>query len=439
MLAKVDVLGSFDFYTSLISLDALSAEDIQGMQVALGDGDFKKLVDGGRLTPDQYQLAAKILPLAAHEYTHFLDATSTLWGFKHLSLMNEAYLSDNKYGTDESGFSKAKTFYDHSRRIRLPNYYTVVNSKTQNIRPWQSHISIGALFSNEGLITNRPVLFSRFSNSRGEQLARSPVSTVSLLEASAMAQELLLHWLLIQHTEDDFRTVEQKHFETRTLDYLHNPEITEYSVCAHIVANQQQCTNVLATFYLCSVIVRLILNLPESSIQKIADNCSVSEVLKLPKDAPTVMAVQNGLKIGDLGVLYYMVCAALPEQSYVSHKAAISGTIAALETIGVDYATLRSDRNKFAYDLCVELWASKIQSISTLSKAAYDNFQKIGDNDFALNFNGLNLPPALLSDSSASLIFSCDSNLLTNFNLDDCFNELFEGQSWVERFSEACI
>lgn len=254
-----------------------------------------------------------------------------------------------------------------------------------------------------------------------------------------MAQELLLHWLLIQHTEDDFRTVEQKHFETRTLDYLYNPEITEYSVCAHIVANQQQCTNVLATFYLCSVIVRLILNLPESSIQKIADNCSVSEVLKLPKAAPTVMAVQNGLKIGDLGVLYYMVCAALPEQSYVSHKAAISGAIAALETIGVDYATLRSDRNKFAHDLCVELWASKIQSISTLSKAGYDNFQKIGDDDFALDFNRLNLPPALLSDSSASLIFSCDSNLLTNFNLDDCFNELFEGQSWVERFSEACI
>lgn len=439
LFAKVDILGSFDFYTSLISLESLSARDIQEMHNAFRGESIAKIIGNGALSPDQYTWAAKILPLAAHEYTHFLDATSTLWGFRHLGLMNEAYLSSDKYGVPESHFSKAKHFYDHCRRIGLPSYYIVVNSGVENIRPWQSKMSIGHLFSSAGAPTDTPILFSRFSNFHGDLLARSPVSMVSLLEASAMAQELLLLSTLIQLTEPDFRLVELRHFSQRTVDYLYNPEITEYSVCAHILANQQKCSDILATFRLCAIIVRTLLNLPEQSIQKIADSCPIDQLLKSPDDIAFAKGIRNGLRHGDLGVLYYLICTALPERSYVSRGAAINGVNEALRILGADFENVRSEATTRAAELCADIVNTTIQPISAIAKAGYDNFQKISNSEPELNFAALSLPPSLLSDSSVSIIFDADGNMLKDFDFENCFDQLCAGQSWVERFAEACV
>lgn len=439
VLAKVDILGCFDFYTSLVSLEALSGHDIQNMRKAFLDVTFADIINRGTLTPDQYSWAAKVLPLAAHEYTHFVDATSTLWGFRHLGLMNEAYLSSEKYGVPESQFSKAKRFFDHSRRIRLPNYYTVVSSGVENVGPWQSNISVGHLFSSNGEPTDKPILFSRFSNFRGDLLARSPVSVVSLLEASAMAQELLLQAVLIRLTEPDFRRVEESLFAKRTIEYLYNPEITEYSVCVHIVANQQHCSDVLAAFQLCAIIIRALLNLPERSISRLADNCPIGEFLKVSDDSPFAKAIRNGLRSGDLGVLYYLTCTALPERSYLSEKAAIDGVVEAFRTLGFDFGALRAESKARAAELCVDILSTTSRPIALLAQAGQDNFLKIGEFDPRLSFVDLSLPPALLGDSSISLIFDSDTNLLKEFDFDACFDELSAGQSWVERFSEACV
>ena len=439
VLAKVDILGSFDFYTSLVSLDSLAVQDTQDMHKAFLGETLSTVIERGALSPEQYQLAAKVLPLAAHEYTHFLDATSTLWGFQHLNLMNRAYLASDKNGVPELEFSKAKLFYDHSRRIRLPNYYTVVASGIENIRPWRSDISIGHLFSSDGAPTDQPILFSRFSNYRGELLARSPVSMVSLLEASAMAQELLLHSVLIQLTDADFRLVEQKQFAQRTVDYLYNPEITEYSVCAHIVANKQNCSDVLAAFRLCAIIVRTLLNLPKEAIQNIADTCPVEELMKLEKENPFVKAMHRGLRKEDLGVLFYVICLALPERAYVDSKAAIRGVDEALGILGLDLSSIRDKTETRASEMVVDLTKSKIQPISLIANAGYDNFKKIGYSNVELDFSDLNLPPSLLGDSSVAHIFGTDNNLLKDFDFDNCFNQLSEGQSWVERFAEACV
>lgn len=196
--AKVDTLGAFDFYTSLISLDALSATDISSIRSAFPhQGDIVAAFEANKFSPEHYALLSKVLPLAAHEYTHFVDSTSTLWGLHHLRKMNEAYLADDRLGGKEADFYKAKNFYDHVRGIRLPDYYTVINPNAENSRPWRSEITIGTIFSKLGELSDRPVLFSRFSNCHDEPLVRSPISTVSILEASAMAQEMILQAALI--------------------------------------------------------------------------------------------------------------------------------------------------------------------------------------------------------------------------------------------------
>ena len=438
-LSQVDINGSFDFYTSLVSLDALSAKDVQGMHNSFHEESFAEIIGRGALTPDQYLWAKKILPLATHEYTHFLDATSTLWGFRHLGLMNDAYLSSDSRGSSESQFSKAKRFYDHCRRLRLPTYYTTVNSSAENIRPWQSSITIGFLFSTDGVPTKEPILFSRFSNARGDLLCRSPVSTVSLLEASAMAQELIFQSKLIQLTEPDFRLVEHQEFTRQTLNYLYNPAITEYSVCVHIVANKQNCTDVLGAFRLCAVIVRTLLNLPEQAILKIAGSCPVAELLEQSRENNFAEEIRTGLYNGDLGVLFYVICLALPERSYVSGGAAIKGVVEALRILGIDFAALVSEAKTRASEWRAEICKSAIDPISTLAEAGYDNFLKIDGSDPDLNLVGLSLPQALLQDSSVAQFFGTESNLLKDFDVNTCFDQLVAGQLWVERFAEACV
>lgn len=439
LLAKVDTLGSFDFFTTLISLDALSAQDIVELKRVFQGRTIPELLAHGGLTTSQYAIAEKILPLAAHEYTHFLDATSTLWGFRHLGLMNDAYLSSPAYEGTETHFSDAKRFFDHCRTIRLPSYYTVVYSDAPNLRPWISDITIGQLFSNDGTLTDTPILFSRFSNHRGEPLARSPVSMVSLLEASAMAQELLLQSDLLNLLEPSFREAATRRFSEKTIQYLYDPEITEYSVCAHIVANQQKCPDALEAFRLCAIIVRTLLNLPDVAIKQIAENCPVDDLCNATKNSEFAKAVRKGLHAEDLGILFFLICKALPDGSFGSDYAALDGLIEALRTIGVDHERLRSATESRASEACMKLWRSSINPITVIAKAGYDNFLKLKDVELALNFTGLSLPPALLNDSSFAGIFGSEHNLLKDFDFDDCFEQLYSGQRWVERFADACV
>ena len=78
-LSAVDILGRFDFGTTLISLDSLDAKDLSHLA--------KKNPEDERLTDEALCDLRKVLPLAIHEYTHFVDATSTVWGIDHLTKM----------------------------------------------------------------------------------------------------------------------------------------------------------------------------------------------------------------------------------------------------------------------------------------------------------------------------------------------------------------
>jgi hypothetical protein len=438
--AQVDTLGSFDFYTTIIFLDSIRSDDLYELQKDLhylvGSNDFSEVE---QFTPNQYTQLAKLLPLAAHEYTHFVDATSTLWGLQHLNRMNDAYNSDNRRGGKESTFYKAKEFYDHIRGIRLPNYYTVTSQSALNNRPWQSNITIGRIFSQQGRPSSRPVLFSWFSNNQGDPLVRSPISTVSLLEASAMAQEILMHINLIENTDADFKLVEYSAFARRTLDHLYNPEITEYSVCVHTLANRVGCKDIISAFALCAFLTRLVLNFPRSAFDKILKSCQIADILKIPKGHDFERAIADGIKHKDIGILFFLLCNALPKNTHKNPQKMKEALYSAINAIGVEYEFVKNEAQNEARILFESMKSSSIKSISTLANAGYDNFKRIGFDQVGLDFNRINLPPAFLGDSSKLSVFGTVDNMLSKLDLDECFDELFEGQSWVERFSEACL
>jgi hypothetical protein len=299
-------------------------------------------------------------------------------------------------------------------------------------------MSVGHLFDHQGKPTHQPVLFSRFLNSDDQLIARSPVSTVSLLEASAMAQELLSEYVLLQFADEDYRLVEQSLLNERTRGRLFNKRITEYSVCAHVVSNQQRCLEVLQTFRLCSALVRTVLNCPDKAFERVAKKCPIGRLIGTNDDSAFARRMRNGLRGRDLGVLFYLLCKALPSESYLTRETIAEGIAEALITIGCSMESYTAMRNVEAEQLVGKLSNSQFPSISILAKAGYGNLRAL-DSLAEIDFFALNLPPAYLGDGEVIQLFNESSNLLRAFDLEASFEELLSGELWVNRFSEACI
>jgi hypothetical protein len=423
-LLEADTLGSFDFFTCIICLDSIDTHAFENFLEA-------------RKTKD-YLYLSKITPLAVHEFTHFIDSTSTVWGINHLRKMNDAYCSNNTKGGTEYDFYKAKAFLEYARSLRLPNYYTVVQRSNIPDRPWQSRITMGKQFGLDGKISDSPILFSQFANASGEFLARSPVSTVSLLEASAMSNEMVARLALVNELDDDARVVENRLYEKEALDYIYNQNITEYSVCVHILDNQLQCTDLFVAFQICSIITRLVLNFPKSLIGKVLDTAKIHDILGIPKGHEFEDRMQLGIRNHNLGILYYLICCALPKDSAEKKSKMVPGIEKALSRLGLSLEKMSDEAAKEVDEIGQELNGSKLSVIVALSQSGVDNFHKIPFSSTSLDFSKLSLPTVYLGDGAEVRVFGNEESLLHNIGIEEIFDELYEGHEWVERFSEAC-
>jgi len=439
--AASDTLGSFDFYTTIVSLDSLDTSDVRTCNQSIFEYAQQRLRNSSvMLDSSSYHAITKVYPLAAHEYTHFFDATSTLWGFRHLALMKEAYESNDQLGGNESDFYKAKLFYDHVRRLRLPKYYTLIDDNASNIRPWSYQFSAGIVFDGKGEISTLPTIFTRFWNSNGDFLVRSPISMVSLLEMSAMSQEVLLHLSFLGMTNDSFRNVEGSLYSHRLMDYLYNPYITEYSVCVHLVANNLKLTDPQMAFRVCAHASRLILNMPYRRFEDLATPALISDVLEISREHDFVKRLVSGLKARDYGTLFFIFASALSRPSWNASQPISDLIQSTLAILGMSIQQVQAESQAEALELSESIRLSHFAEISALADACYENFGKGFDGAFRIPFERINLPPALLADSTSSLIVPNSENRLASFDIDLAFDSLYgRGQEWVERFAEACI
>jgi hypothetical protein len=436
-LSAVDIMGSFDFSTAVIHLKSLKIVDVENAKRLTAE--YRPTWNDGNpnlLSGEQYVALSKVNPLAVHEYTHFIDSTSTLWGLRHLKLMSDAYSSANDA---EPSYHKAKRFFDHARSLRLPSYYTVINRKPHSNRPWIAAPSIGRVFDKNGKISDRPVLFSRFLNSNNELMVRSPISMVSILEASAMAQETLTNTDLLKLTSVDFRIVEERHFAKKHIDFLYSRELTEYSVCVHSLANKINCADAGLAFSMCARITRATLNFPITLFQKLADHCPIPAVLGVSSEHEFVGAIRDGLRHHDLGVIYYLLCNALPANVVESEEKFKEGLDIALVALGVEIEEFTLAVQAEGKQLIDMLFASPIENVKILAIAGYENFKRIHHFQERLDFSELNVPPVLLGDDAVVTLFGQETNTLRAFDLEASFFELDDGMSWVNRFSEACL
>ena len=428
-LSKIDTLGSLDFWNLTVGLDSLQSEDTQ-------DLDISALQSTATLEMRDYQRYLKVFPLAVHEYAHFVDATSTLWGMRHLQMLDNC---QKVPADDESAFHVLKSTYDIIRLIRLPDYYTVVEKNAGTGRPWRTNFTSGVMFNPDGSIGDRPILFVRFWNSDKEPIVRSPISLVSLLEASAMEREIHCRAMLLRRLPLDERLVEHKLAGEELLDYFYNPHLTEYSVCFHLLGILQGGTDLATISIYTGMLARLMLNVPEIAFATVLKNIrQYSDRLNLPKNHPSALRMERAMKMHDRGALFYLISLFLPKNALNGAPIFLKGVDASLKTFGLSLEKLRRGACTEMEALAVALGKSDNPAIRALSKAGHHNFNILSPNPLSYPLEELALPPALLGDLTPYYFSQREENILRDYSLDDNYENLIQAQIRAENFSEAC-
>lgn len=432
-ILQLDVLGSFDFYTQIVSIDAVESTQFEELMREMARDDPKR-----PLSLEKFQAREAVLPLLAHELAHFVDATATLWGMRHLSLLDAAYSAMVR--EEEPYFYSLKTLHDHVRLLRLPQYYTTQGPSRNAAQPWRYQVSLGRPFSATGhLNMATSITFCRFQSVQGDLIVRSPLSPISLLEASAMAQETAIRAALVRRLDAEAAIVESADFSRRTLQYLYNRDLTEYSVCAHLVANHQQASDALLTFFLSGTIARWVLNAPTRAFERIANRAPLGRIVGAAEDDPYVTALRDGIRSEDLGALYYTIVAALPEGAWRQGAAVKPALDASLAALALEPDTVARWRQEDMTALAARVATSACASLRLLAAAGLSNQGRMTPYDVALPFAKLDLPQVLFGDVQYRHAVGNPALSLAQVDPEVAFEQLHRLERYVANFAEACV
>jgi hypothetical protein len=353
--------------------------------------------------------------------------------------MKEAYIQNTKkFKSNETEFYKSKRFYNKVRTFRLPNYYTEITTN-ENIRPWKYKETCGNRFSSDGTVSDNPIFFVHFNNSNDELLVRSPLSMISILESSAMAQELMINLDLIASLPDGVKNVQAKLFDKEIMKFVYNHELTEYSVCCHLISNDQGYAGLKNSLKACALINRLILNFPSVYFDELSERSDLGAVLKIYNEE-YIDRIKNALKYKEHGVLFFIISKLLPENSLESVPKINKGIEKALNKLGYSLDCIRAESEKEVVAIHKTIMTHSQDVINVIAASGLRNYQSIEWDVCRIPFEKLELPPACLGDLSEVVLLSHNTeNELSQLDLDDVLEELHQGTIWVKKINEACI
>ncbi len=149
-------------------------------------------------------------------------------------------------------------------------------------------------------------------------------------------------------------------------------------------------------------------NLSEEQLTKLANFFAINNIISTSDTNKNnfnndfAIAILDGIRNQNHTMLFYLLCAALPKDSYKNSTSQRQGIKKAMVKIGLKINEVEKDSNLYADRLSSKIISSKIESISKLSKAGYQNFKEMYLYQSELNFLNLNL--GLIS--SLKLVYS---------------------------------
>jgi hypothetical protein len=277
IFANLETIGSYDDFSQMVFLDYLDEESFLQLLES-----FQSNTKGDKAQKDalqaNYEATTRFYSTCVHEFTHWLDHTSTLWGQRQLVLI---YNAINAWtNQNEQEFHRIATANSERHRARLAIYYTEkykVDHQSTDTTPWQYQYGSGLEFGVDGRPrTDRPFVYTVFSNSSNQPVIRVPFSMFALTEANATYAEFTVKSQSLAFLGDDPKLVEQLRLEQEIRQNLYDPKLVIYSVATHCLANSIGIDECFQAYEFSSALATLCLNLPKELFQ----NLSVPEELK---------------------------------------------------------------------------------------------------------------------------------------------------------------
>lgn len=254
-----------------------------------------------------------------------------------------------------------------------------------------------------------------------------------------MAQEFKTEAEVLLRTPKEFQLVEEAHFTRRSLDNLYNPEITEYSVCVHTVANQQQCKDVIQAFNVCSMLIRIPLNFPDLAFRRVLASCDFAKALRVRASSDYEHAFRMGVTLRDRCTIFFLLSSLLPPMAYESSGSLSEGIEFALAKMGTSVQEVHSQSLAEADSIRTSIGSSKLRSIDLMATAGLNNLKSIPLLSQTLPMDKLDLPSVWLGDMTEVHPFRLSGGILKELSIDERFEELHRGEMWIKRFSEGCL
>ena len=382
--------GTFSPFDQVIRLDGFTRKDIENC--LNGDLIFR------------WEKLFPIYRTVFHEYTHFLDMTTTTYG---LSLISAIYggaqsFSKGKDSTTDISAAAARAVISELDRDEMHAQVLGSYRKTWGFRDWYAdakphaedpvHVLTGLIFINP---------------ENKKEFARVPFSIPSMMESNALANELFICYVYGKSNipqPADKQKLEGK-VNLEILRLIYDERFCIYSVCFHRCANVLQLTDIIDASRASSLICEMCLNVAPITLANMS-----------PPDATLAFLGSNlrgriidEIRSGSRPLLFFMLTSLLANAKHsVNQYFELRNELeinAGLKNFAEDAAKAKSG-------------LLKILKLRNISNPQYENLIEIIDKNISIeknipiyNFHDYELPAVLLRDNS---IFDLNSNFYTD-------------------------
>lgn len=381
-----------------------------------------------KLTPaERWPLKREVWLNGFHEYTHWLDMTSSVFGLRWLCKMVNLL---EKYSKETESRSTAyveecKAAARDMAGIHLPEYYSTVENPVGP--PWKYSSTVGKAYDSEGNSNPfHPLWFVRFDTPSGMSIARQPISVASLLEVRAVAAEITGGFGLINALHDrSFKVLQQQRLSHEIFSRVYQPHLTVYSAAAHWYANHRGLSEVLEAYIAASKLAWFCLDAPTRWVTSI----KATAEFKARFGDPFATMMQTSLSRDDRGALFFMLAA---ETSLKLLKTLNSDLDALLrKEWKVSLGEVNAEGEKERAELVNRL-VSTPEPVRSLAEIWKTNLgQRYMDRPLSVVSENIQLPAVILADDTPLEIFNMRMG-------DDAFdNRTFDPRPYFDEFFKA--
>jgi hypothetical protein len=415
--------ASYSPATQIIQLNSLDLQDIER----------------ARKNPSEN---LQILELISHEWRHWHDHVGSLWGQRHLVQWHNA-LSVGKSRNDERQFWRIVQATQNTSWLGYDEYFHQVLQSTHASRPWRYQYTSGIGFDAQGQLDHtHPIFFVQFRSSDDHPIARVPLSVRSLLEVRAMETTFFVNQIRamrsIAPNDEGAKAVAHALLVNESFNYIYDPYLTEYSVAAHVLANNCHHAEAMGTFRLAAKVASLALNLPSNLFPA------------LQSPGPTYdLRHRAFIARKSFGYVYFLLChaappidfdhgdpsqckiwldkacahAGLPGSDEIRKAAEIEMSTFEREIVDGPFAERCRQLLSYGRKLFQRTWMSNASEIQVAIREALQSRE---------------LPTIILGDGTVLGISGAFTDP-TFANLEAWFDEVWDLENWFESFLTACF